>query len=300
MIRLIAADMDGTLVNRSGELTERTVQAIRNAQDKGVTFAVCTGRIYQMARTELIRNGIRCSYLCNSGAQIFDEDGNMIRSIPLDRDTAMWVIAQFERWKVPMEIQTEDRYFVVMSRKDFLIKCYNRWRQGRLKGYIKRQLQFYRNKLLLKLTGEKAREGSPIGMMLPLHVKRAKDVYHHADQIYKISSSGISPKKVEEMKAFFQKSGRVTAVSSFKDNLEVTDIRAQKGMSLAWYADYLGVPKEEVMAIGDSDNDLSMIEMDFGYTVAMGNAMDCIREAAKYETLTNEEDGVAVFMEKYV
>lgn len=300
MIRLIAADMDGTLLNGSGELTARTVREIERAQKKGVTFAVCTGRIYQMAKKEMVRNDIRCSYLCNSGAQIFDEEGRLIRSIPLDRETAMWVISRFEKWKMPMEIQTEDQYFVVMSRMDFLIKCYNRWRQGRLKGYIKRQLQFYCSRVRLKLTGKKPGKGAPDGMVLPIHVKRAADVYQHADQIYKISSSGISPKKVEKMKAYFQRSGRVTAVSSFRDNLEVTDIRAQKGLSLAWYAQHLGVSKEEVMAVGDSDNDLSMIEMDFGYTVAMGNAMECIKEAARYETVTNQEDGVAAFMEKYV
>ena len=282
MIRLIASDMDGTLLNSRGRLSERTVREIKKIQEKGVVFAICTGRIFNLARQELERNGIQCSYLCNSGAQIIDEKGQIIRSIPLDQETAGWVISMFEKWKVPMDIQTENQFFMVCSWRDMVRKAFYFWRQGRLLHFIKKNFH---------LTPDPD---------APIHLKRAEDVFQYSDVIFKISSSGISPKKVEKMKAYFRETGRVTAVSSFPDNVEITDRRAQKGESLAWYARKLNIPMSQVMAVGDSDNDLSMIEMDFGYTVAMGNAMDCIKKAAKYETLTNEEDGVAVFMEQYV
>lgn len=282
MIRLIASDMDGTLLNNQGKLSEKTVSQIKKIQEKGVIFAVCTGRIFNSAREELERNGIRCSYLCNSGAQIIDENGQVIRSIPLERETAEWVISMFEQWKVPMDIQTEDRFYVVRTWKDMVKKAYYTWRQGRLIPFLKRTLAGKNN------------------ANAPVRLKKAGDVYQYADNIFKISSSGISPRKAETIKAYFRKTGKVTAVSSFADNVEITDCRAQKGQSLAWYAGKMNIPMSQVMAVGDSDNDLSMIEMDFGYTVAMGNAMDCIKKAAKYETLTNEEDGVAIFMEQYV
>lgn len=282
MIRLIAADMDGTLLNNQGKISERTAQAIKNAQEKGVVFAICTGRIFHTAKPELERNGIQCSYLCNSGAQIIDDKGQVLRSIPLDRKTAEWVISNFESWKVPMDIQTEDCFYVTWTLRDMIRKGYYFWRQGRLRSFLKRNFK----------------PGSQD--FKPVHLKKASDVFQHSGQIFKISAGGISPKKVEKMKAYFRRSGRVTAVSSFPDNVEITDCRAQKGDSLVWYAKQLGIPLSQVMAVGDSDNDLSMIEKDFGYTVAMGNAMDCIKKTAKYETLTNEEDGVAVFMEKYV
>lgn len=282
MIRLIASDMDGTLLNNQGKISGKTAQQIREIQKKGVVFAICTGRIFNSARQELERNGIRCSYLCNSGAQIIDENGQVIRSIPLDRETARWIMSMFEKWKVPMDIQTEDQFYVVRTWKDMIRKVYYVWRQGRLIPFLKRNLH------LTKRSGAAVR------------LKKAEDVFQYSDTVFKISSSGISPKKVEKMKEYFRKSGKVTAVSSFPDNVEITDCHAQKGESLAWYAEKLGIPMSQVMAVGDSDNDLSMIEMDFGYTVAMSNAMECIKKAAKYETLSNEEDGVAVFMEQYV
>jgi len=102
------------------------------------------------------------------------------------------------------------------------------------------------------------------------------------------------------MKEYFRKTGKVNAVSSFCDNVEITDVNAEKGSSVAWYAAQLGIAPEEVMTIGDSDNDLSMIEWDFGYTVAMENGMDTVKAAAKYVTASNDEDGVAVFIEEHL
>ncbi|MGN0292891.1 MAG: Cof-type HAD-IIB family hydrolase [Lachnospiraceae bacterium] len=282
MIRLIASDMDGTLLNNQGKISEKTACQIRKVQEKGVIFAICTGRIFNSARKELERHGIHCSYLCNSGAQIIDENGQVIRSIPLERETAEWVMSMFEQWKVPMDIQTENRFYVVRTWKDMVRKAYYSWKQGRLFPFLKRNL-----------TGKKKSDA-------PVRLKKAGDVYRYANEVFKISSSGISPRKAEMIKEYFRKTGKVTAVSSFSDNVEITDCLAQKGQSLAWYAGKMNIPMSQVMAVGDSDNDLSMIEMDFGYTVAMGNAMDCIKKAAKYETLTNEEDGVAAFMERYV
>ena len=138
MIRLIASDMDGTLLNSRGRLSERTVREIKKIQEKGVVFAICTGRIFNLARQELERNGIQCSYLCNSGAQIIDEKGQIIRSIPLDQETAGWVISMFEKWKVPMDIQTENQFFMVCTWRDMVRKAFYFWRQGRLLHFIKK------------------------------------------------------------------------------------------------------------------------------------------------------------------
>ena len=70
-------------------------------------------------------------------------------------------------------------------------------------------------------------------------------------------------------------------------------MRAQKGPVLKAYIESLGYTMDEVMVLGDSTNDFSMLSMDFGATVAMGNAMPEVKEAAKYVTRTNQEGGVA-------
>ena len=72
-----------------------------------------------------------------------------------------------------------------------------------------------------------------------------------------------------------------------------------KGRAVKELAEKMGIGPDQVMTVGDFDNDLSMIEY-AGYGTAMGNATPKVKAAAKYETLTNDEDGVAAAIRKYV
>ena len=85
----------------------------------------------------------------------------------------------------------------------------------------------------------------------------------------------------------------IAVASSFVYNQEITAVGAQKGPVLKEYIESLGYTMDEVKGLGDSLNDYSMISMDFGATVAMGNAVPEIKEAAKYITKSNNEFGVA-------
>ena len=87
---------------------------------------------------------------------------------------------------------------------------------------------------------------------------------------------------------------------NFDTNIEITDKNANKGVALEAYAKEHNIKMEEVMAFGDSLNDYSMLSKDFGYTVAMGNATQKIKKTAKYITKTNDEDGVAKVIEKFI
>ena len=88
--------------------------------------------------------------------------------------------------------------------------------------------------------------------------------------------------------------------SSAATNLELTHQDAQKGKALAGYAAMRNIGWNEIMAVGDSENDYSMLSMDLKYTVAMGNAMERIKKTAKCQTRTNSQDGVAYAIENLV
>ena len=90
----------------------------------------------------------------------------------------------------------------------------------------------------------------------------------------------------------------MAVASSHPKNLEVTDIRAQKGVVLKHFIESKGYSMDEVMVLGDSLNDLSMIRMNFGATVAVENAVKEVKEAACYLTKSNDENGVAYAIEK--
>ena len=135
MIRLIASDMDGTLLNAQGQMSERTVREIKKVQENGVIFAVCTGRIYSSARTEPEKHGIHCSYLCNSGAQIFDESGKLLRSIPLERETAYWIMKELKK-RFPGCIVLKNDPDYKQGVPDLLILYTNKWKSHPVQTYL--------------------------------------------------------------------------------------------------------------------------------------------------------------------
>ena len=108
--------------------------------------------------------------------------------------------------------------------------------------------------------------------------------------------------KTEEEKCwmceFFSADPELVVAESIFCNLEVSSSSNSKGAALSWLAEYLGFTMENVMAIGDGDNDGAMIRM-AGLGVAMENALDSIKEAADVITSSNDEDGVAVAIEKW-
>lgn len=89
--------------------------------------------------------------------------------------------------------------------------------------------------------------------------------------------------------------------SKFKDDktvfCDIANINSNKGIAVKKLLEILNIKKEEAIAIGDDNNDLSMFEQ-VGYKVAMGNAIDIVKEKADEITLSNDEDGVAVFLER--
>ena len=116
--------------------------------------------------------------------------------------------------------------------------------------------------------------------------------------IYKLFLYSEDKGMLGELKQRLEQNKEIAVASSFPTNLEITDVKAQKGPVLKEYIESLGYTMDEVMALGDSLNDLSMIEMDFGATVAMANAEPEVKDAAKYITKSNTEFGVAYAIDR--
>ncbi len=114
--------------------------------------------------------------------------------------------------------------------------------------------------------------------------------------IYKVFINAKTGEIIQEIWKEMEKIPGIAVASSFFNNLELTDKKAQKGHAISRYMEKLGYRKEEVMVLGDSLNDLSMFQAGFGAAVAMGNAHEKILEAAGYITKTNDEDGAAFAM----
>ena len=117
-------------------------------------------------------------------------------------------------------------------------------------------------------------------------------------QIVKVIAFSENIEMLKEIKQKLQSNSNLAVVSSFPNNLEITDVTAQKGPVVKKYIESLGYSMDEVMVFGDSLNDYSMLSMDFGATVAMENADSELKKVAKYITKSNIDDGVAYTIEK--
>jgi len=93
MIKLIASDMDGTLLNASMQISEENIQAIKYAQSKGIEFMVATGRNRKEALPPLQEAGIDCAMITLNGAQVYDEAGNSLFTVPISHEQTRSLIA---------------------------------------------------------------------------------------------------------------------------------------------------------------------------------------------------------------
>lgn len=285
MIKIIAADMDGTLLNSNHKISQNTAKAIRSAQEMGIEFIITTGRIYEEAFPELEEVDVNCKYLAMNGAELRDEKGSILQSIEIDKNLVKDIVSHLEKKGLFIEANTSNGTYMIGTKEAFD------------KVSLERIEIFFPH-----LSSEEAKvEIEEYNKLRNFkNVDSIDDVLSENIKIFKIQTLSKNIDLIKENIDELFSINNISVTASFPQNIEITNISAQKGPALAAYAESKGIRMEEVMAIGDSKNDLSMLAMDFGATVAMGNAREEIKNVAKYETLDNDHDGVAVAITKVI
>jgi len=285
MIKLIASDMDGTLLNEKMEVSSRNIQAIKDAEKNGIEFLIATGRGLSEAKP-FLKNHVHPGFITLNGAEVFDPKEKLISSNPLSREAQKKVVALFNKYNVYFEVITDkgifsnDREARVTNLANLLMK-------------LNPGTSF---KQALKDTQERVK-------MMPMNfVDNYDDVLNNDSyQIMKLIGFNehehriLAPLKKEITKTIKD----VVPTSSSPNNVEVNSIDAQKGIALLQYADNKNILPEEIMAIGDNLNDYSMIKS-AGVGVAMANAIPAIKEIAQMQTDSNINDGVAQIIEQTI
>lgn len=284
MIKLIASDMDGTLLNSKHEIAEESVKAIRNAENSGVIFAISTGREYENVEPFLKKHNIKCHCVLMNGAEYRDENGNIIEVINIDMEIAAKIIDILNKNKISARIFTNKGVYTSDTKEEAL------------KEMTYRTMSFNPD-----MTMEEAIESAknqPYFTQLK-YIDNIKAFLESGIEIRKFVAFHSDIKLINEMKSQIEKLTGIAVSSSFIDNIEITHIKAQKGMILAKVAQKMGIDKSEVMVLGDSFNDYSMFEV-FEESVAMENAIPEIKKIAKYITDTNDNFGVAKAINRVV
>ena len=277
MIKLIASDMDGTLLNDDHMISEENLKAIRKAQEMGRHFTIVTGRDYGAVKSYLEECNLKCECILSNGAEYRDINGNIIESVYMNKESAKITFDILNEANLCIQLMTNNGSYITNKESD-------------KKAIIDR----------FKLFNPKMSEEEVEEFVAKFHKERGmKEI----DNIYEILESDIEilkivtfdndEKLIAELKDKLRENASDLAVAStFSNDIEISDIKAQKGLILAKTIKKMGIDKSEVIVLGDSFNDYSMFT-EFENSYAMENAIPEIKEIAKYITDSNNNDGVA-------
>ena len=293
-VRMIAVDMDGTLIGEGGRVSERNLAAIRAAEMAGVEVVVATGRRHSYAMKVLRELGLRAEgTLVSSNGTITRRIGSeLVERMHMTRRTAEWLFRQVGEFRNALVVTfdrvgddgEDTRGALVVEELEELHGSIGRWMVAN-EPYIAHVRPIERS---LEM-------GEPIQMMLCGTVERMARAEARLLEDARVQGVGEASRPGVEI---------VLNRTSYPDrDLSIVDILpagCSKGGALLRLGERWGFRPEEMMAIGDNWNDLSMLEV-AGWPVLMGNAPDDLRAVAELHgwavTGRNDADGVAEAIE---
>jgi len=263
-IRLVAMDLDDTLLRDDWTISPRVVKAIQKAQAQGVKVTIATGRMPISTRPYAKQLGLDVPVITYHGAMTQQAiSGEIIFRRVIPSAIASEIIQDVCRQGIYAQIYLKDRV---------ITQTLNEWSQEYARIASVRIEEADLSNLLSQ---------EPEGVEKILCIAGESDL----DQLAPFLS---------------QRYGNKVHITKSKPHfLEIIEGSVNKGVALAALANRFGIQQQDVMAIGDSFNDLEMIQY-AGLGVAMGNARPEIKEQADIVTVTNEEDGVAEAIERFV
>jgi Cof subfamily protein (haloacid dehalogenase superfamily) len=272
-IRLIALDIDGTLLNSRWEVSGPNQAAIIEAASRGIEVAIVTGRRYDFALPVVRQIHAPLTMIVNNGALVRTNDGRTHVRHLLPKDTARRVLLATHAWR--------DGTAVVFDRPmaDQVIFEVIDWEDPKRGGYYKRNRDFLA-------------EANPLESCLT------------EDPIQVMFTGAVEPMRQAEqvLRQLPFRSDFSLAVTVYEDRdfsmLDVIHPTVSKGAALAEWAGLRGVAPGEILAIGDNHNDLEMLSF-AGVPVVMGNSVPELKERGWHVTRSNDDDGVAAAIERF-
>lgn len=265
-VKVIFVDIDGTLTNSKKEVTLKTSEVIAKVVQKGISIVLCSGRSNQYTQIK--------SRLANASSQIISSNGSQIYDYLTNEVIYKNIISKDVLKKVMEYINSKE--------EGFILNCSD----------IR-----YGNKYLMR----KMNPGDKI-------IKNLNEIENK--DVYQLVIETNSYDKMTEMINYIKNNSELEILNCSRAYInglrneshyyiDVNDIKSSKGNAIKEYLNAFNVAKEDAMCFGDHINDTSMFNS-CGIKVAMGNANDELKAKADYVTLTNDEDGVAYFLSKYV
>ncbi len=267
MYKIIALDMDGTLLNSQKQITPRTKQAIALARQQGIRIVLASGRPIDGMRSKLEELG-----LTTDQDYVLHYNGSMVQNVA----TGEVIYKQIVDGKAAKTIAKLAQELGV-----------NTHAFSQIHGLITPQVSEFTE------LESKINDGLKITEM---DFEQLEDDHPIIKTMIVAEASQLNEAIKKVPQSLRQ---QFTVVQSAPHFLEFLNTQSNKGVGLKAIADHLGIPAHQVMCMGDAENDHHMIEY-AGMGIAMANAMEETKRIADYITLSNDEDGVAAAIEKFV
>lgn len=255
--KLIAIDLDGTLLNSQGRVSERTGEALKHARAAGIVLAPATARWYQAAVRPFEALSIPVAAIASAGADVRALDGSVVEQRALDGDFAVFLAGLCDRAGWTATLSTPERAYR---------------RANELPPWAANAPEWLK----------------PVTTFEGAHLESALSV---------LAEAAPGDAHLPELEAWAGRVSLYSAVAFNGDALiTITAPGIDKGSGLLALCRHLGIEPAEAVAIGDSEVDIPMFRI-AGTSVAMANGTDEAKSAANQATLGADDDGVAVFIE---
>ena len=278
MIKLIASDMDGTLLNSDHKIPKENIELIKFVQKNGIQFVVATGRAYYEALPALNDESIKCDVISFNGGIIYDKNGNIINITPMKLKDLYYTIEILKSLEISYQLYTKNTIYTNSIETD-------------ITAYID----------LIRANGEEpneqhlrqeARNKLALG-----HITEVDNIelYLNQENNPAIKVIGISNdlEKLKHATELLSGNDNISVTSSGANNVEIMDKKATKGEALKIVADIHDINLRNAIAIGDNLNDQAMLDI-VEYSIAMKNGNKDLQKTSKFITeKTNSEGGVA-------
>ena len=272
-IRLIALDLDGTLLTTDKRLTEHTAEVLFRAAERGIYIVPATGRSLTGLSPKIRSLPFVRYAITVNGAAVWDMERQELilrRAFSTERAVELW---------------------------DFISR-YHTMQDACIDGIARMAPEYY-NKV------EEFMPDEPRRLLVRATRKpteNLRDLVADGNTVvekFNLFFRGEAEEERQRAKAELEELGGLSVTSSLGNNLEINHADATKGKGLLSLASHLGLFAAELMAFGDGENDISMLQA-AGLGAAMGNAPEEVKAAADLVTLSNDEEGVAYGIERYV
>lgn len=267
-IQLIALDMDGTLLDSEKRLSPANAQALSRCAQMGIQIVPATGRAASGIIPQ-VRDlpGVNYAIATNGGAVIELKTGRILDCHRIPNQQAVHLMEMLSAYHVMYDPYVDGR--------------------GKMQKSFFEHMDEYRLSPVIQDLIRATRD------VVPDVIEYMKTSKKDAEKI-NVYVADLKDKEI--LRPILMAQPGLAVSASLVNNLEINSADATKGNALMWLADYLGIPRESTLAFGDGENDISML-FAAGIGVAMENALDIVKSAADCVTRTNDQDGVARFLE---